>query len=541
MLTKLRTSIATRLALILLLAGLVSALCTGYVFYSYTYSKEFAQSQKQLRQLVHAVSQTAAIAAYLDDLTLAKEVVDGIAASDLVKAVVLKSTQETLSTRGIMPDEPVETLRFNLDSPFVKGETVGKLLVAPNIASIQFDAKKTAMNHVTLIAVQTFILITLIIFLLNRQLITEIKRLAKRLHSIRIGSDQRLVPTPSHKYDEIGLLTHDINHLLSSVEDNINLERSLRQEVEELENRFRDIFEQSSHGIAIVDIDGKMKLHNPSFRNIIGKPSFEKISQQDPVSFFTVFDEEKSRLESAAAEVLLTGESRAVDIKIEDSGETRWLYCLISLMTDDDKASSFEIVLQDISERRNREEKLKGQAEVDALTNLYNRGAGENKIEQLITLAETKRFAYGLFMIDLDGFKPVNDQFGHEAGDKVLIEVANRLLSSVRADDVAIRWGGDEFVIFARLTTDLLEASRIAEKLLSILREPIECELYNTVNISASIGIALYPFNADNLESLLKYADLAMYEVKSQHKNGYNYFKQPSLKTADTDNVITGF
>lgn len=96
------------------------------------------------------------------------------------------------------------------------------------------------------------------------------------MHSIRIGSDQRLVPTPSHKYDEIGLLTHDINHLLSSVEDNINLERALRQEVEELENRFRDIFEQSSHGIAIVDIDGKMKLHNPSFRNIIGKPSFEK-------------------------------------------------------------------------------------------------------------------------------------------------------------------------------------------------------------------------------------------------------------------------
>lgn len=167
MLTKLRTSIATRLALILLLAGLVSALCTGYVFYSYTYSKEFAQSQKQLRQLVHAVSQTAAIAAYLDDLTLAKEVVDGIAASDLVKAVVLKSTQETLSTRGIMPDESVETLRFNLDSPFVTGEMVGKLLVAPNIDLIQFDAKKKAMNHVTLIAVQTFILITLIIFYLT--------------------------------------------------------------------------------------------------------------------------------------------------------------------------------------------------------------------------------------------------------------------------------------------------------------------------------------------------------------------------------------
>lgn len=541
MLIKLRTSIATRLALILLLAGVVSALCTGYLFYSHTYSNEFSQSQKHLRQLVHAVSQTAAIAAYLDDLTLAKEVVEGIAASDLVKAVEIKSTQETLSTRGIMPDERVDIIRFDLNSPFVSDEMVGKLLVAPNIELIQSDAKKAAMNHVVLIAAQTFILTTLIIFLLHRQLITEIKRLAKRLHSIRIGSDQRLVPTPSHKYDEIGLLTHDINHLLSSVEDNINLERSLRQEVEELQNRFRDIFEQSSHGIAIVDIDGKMKLHNPSFKNIIGQPCFEKISKQDAISFFSVFDEEKNRLQLAAAEVLMTGESRAVDIKIDENDQTRWLYCLISVMTDDDKESSFEIVLQDISERRNREEKLKGQAEVDALTNLYNRGAGESKIEQLISVAETKRFSYGLFMIDLDGFKPVNDQYGHEAGDKVLIEVAKRLTSSVRADDITIRWGGDEFVIFARLTTDPLEASHIAEKLLSILREPIVCESGNTVNISASIGIALYPFNADNLESLLKYADLAMYEVKSEHKNSYNYFKQPSLKSSDTDNVITGF
>ncbi len=540
MLSKLRTSIATRLAFILVLAGVVSALSTGYLFYSYTYSKEFAQSQKNIRQLAYAVSQTAAIAAYLDDLTLAKEVVEGISGSDLVKGVELKSTQESLATRGTMPTL-AETMNFDLESPFSSGEIVGKLSLAPNIALIKSDAKKAAINHVILISAQTFVLTSLIIFLLNTQLITEIKRLAKRLHNIRVGSDQRLVPTQSHKYDEIGSLTHDINELLSSVEENINSERTLRLEVEELESRFRDIFEQSSHGIAIVDIDGKMKLHNPSFKNIIGEGCFQKVSRQDSISFFALFDEEQGRLESAAAEVLLKGESQAVDIKIDEGAHTRWLYCLISLMTDDEKASSFEIVLQDISERRNREEKLKGQAEIDALTNLYNRGAGENKIEQLISSADTKRNLYGLFMIDLDGFKPVNDQYGHEAGDKVLIAVANRLLSSIRAGDIAIRWGGDEFVIFARLTSDLFEASNIAEKLLAILREPIECQPETMVSISASIGISLYPFNTDNVETLLKYADLAMYEVKSQHKNGYNYFKQPVFKITDTENVITGF
>lgn len=541
MLTKLRTSIATRLAVILVMAGVASALSTGYLFYSYTSTKELEQSHKSLGQLVHAVSQTAAIAAYLDDKTLAKEVVEGVAGSDLVKAVELKSTQESLSLRGTIPADHVDVISFDLESPFATGEVVGKLIVAPNIALIQSDAKKAAINHVMLIAVQTFVLTSLILFLLNTQLITEIKRLAKRLHGIRIGSDQRLVPTRSHKYDEIGLLTRDINELLSSVEENINRERTLRLEVEELENRFKDIFEQSSHGIAIVDINGRMKLHNPSFKTIIGDDCFKKISSQESIAFFALFDEEQSRLELAAAEVLSTGESRAVDIKVVDGSHIRWLYCLISLMSDDDKESSFEIVLQDISERRNREEQLKGQAEVDALTNLYNRGAGENKIEQLIAMIDTKRNLYGLFMIDLDGFKPVNDQYGHEAGDKVLIAVANRLLSSIRADDIAIRWGGDEFVVFARLTTELREASNIAEKLLSILSEPVECQPEMMVTVSASIGIALYPFNADNVETLLKYADLAMYEVKSQHKNGYNYFKQPSFKSIEPQDVITGF
>ncbi|SFK70277.1 sensor domain-containing diguanylate cyclase [Methylophaga sulfidovorans] len=540
MLTKLRTSIATRLAFILVLAGVVSALSTGYLFYSYTYTKELAQSQKNIRQLAHAVSQTAAIAAYLDDLTLAKEVVEGVAGSDLVKAVELKSTQESLALRGTMPTM-AETMNFDLESPFSSGEVVGKLRLAPNIALIKADARKAAINHVVLISIQTAVLTALIIFLLNTQLITEIKRLARRLHNIRVGSDQRLVPTQSHKYDEIGSLTHDINELLSSVEENINSERTLRLEVEELENRFRDIFEQSSHGIAIVDTDGKMKLHNPSFKNIIGEKCFQKVSRQDSISFFVLFDEERARLESAAAEVLIKGESQAVDIKVDDEPGTRWLYCLISLMTDDEKESSFEIVLQDISERRNREEKLKGQAEIDALTNLYNRGTGESRIEQLISSADTKRNLYGLFMIDLDGFKPVNDQYGHEAGDKVLIAVANRLLSSIRAGDIAIRWGGDEFVIFARLTSDLYEASNIAEKLLAVLREPIECQPEMLVTISASIGISLYPFNTDNVETLLKYADLAMYEVKSQYKNGYNYFKPPVFKVVDTQNVITGF
>jgi len=90
---------------------------------------------------------TAAIAAYLDDLTLAKEVVEGIAGSDLVKAVELKSTQESLALRGTVPDG-AQTMKFDLESPFSSGEMVGKLNLVPNVALIKSDARKAAINHV---------------------------------------------------------------------------------------------------------------------------------------------------------------------------------------------------------------------------------------------------------------------------------------------------------------------------------------------------------------------------------------------------------
>ena len=129
-------------------------------------------------------------------------------------------------------------------------------------------------------------------------------------------------------------------------------------------------------------------------------------------------------------------------------------------------------------------------------------------------------------MIDLDSFKPINDSYGHEAGDRVLVVLADRLQSSVRADDIVIRWGGDEFLIMIRQSNQNLEASHVAKKLLTMIQKPIEISPLVEVHAGVSIGIAIFPHDSPDMDTLISYADKAMYHVKSHSKNNFIHYSQ---------------
>lgn len=158
----------------------------------------------------------------------------------------------------------------------------------------------------------------------------------------------------------------------------------------------------------------------------------------------------------------------------------------------------------------------------DALTGLYNRRYLINYLDVLTSSEETKPFA--LLYIDTNRFKPINDSYGHEIGDKVLFSLGMRLLEYCTAKCTAFRIGGDEFAVILRDFNDVTEVSAIAEKILEKLQLPISLPPYS-FTLSASIGIALYPRDAKKKDVLLRYADIAMYEVKSSdHKNDYLFF-----------------
>jgi len=177
---------------------------------------------------------------------------------------------------------------------------------------------------------------------------------------------------------------------------------------------------------------------------------------------------------------------------------------------------------QDITERKQAEERIRYMATHDALTGLPSLRLAKDRLSMALSLARRQKNLAAVMFIDLDGFKSVNDTLGHEAGDLVLKETAQRLLSCVRATDTVARIGGDEFLILATSLHCAENAAEIAGKAIHLAAQPFFCN-GRQASIGASIGIALYPTHGEDDDQLLKKADAAMYKVKVSGKNGFRF------------------
>jgi diguanylate cyclase (GGDEF)-like protein/PAS domain S-box-containing protein len=177
----------------------------------------------------------------------------------------------------------------------------------------------------------------------------------------------------------------------------------------------------------------------------------------------------------------------------------------------------------DISERKNSENQLLQLAHYDQITNLPNRVLFLDRFHQVLTNAHRHNQPVTLMYLDLDRFKEVNDTLGHDMGDILLKEVAERLMKCVRADDIVARMGGDEFTVILNNVNHQINTERITQSILNKLTEPFNLG-GEVVYISASIGISVYPANGTEVDALLKNADQAMYFAKQSGRNRYHYF-----------------
>lgn len=181
------------------------------------------------------------------------------------------------------------------------------------------------------------------------------------------------------------------------------------------------------------------------------------------------------------------------------------------------------VYAQDITERKKAEELIWKQANFDSLTSLPNRHMFHNRLEQEILKSQRSKLPLAVLLIDLDEFKEVNDALGHDQGDILLKEAAVRIASCVRESDTVARLGGDEFIILLPLHSETNHADNIAQNIIQRLTEPFHLG-NNVTYISASIGITLYPMDANDVDTVLKNADQAMYLSKQLGRNRFSYY-----------------
>jgi diguanylate cyclase (GGDEF)-like protein len=177
-------------------------------------------------------------------------------------------------------------------------------------------------------------------------------------------------------------------------------------------------------------------------------------------------------------------------------------------------------IFTDITLSKAEQESVAHHAQHDYLTNLPNRLLFGDRFNQQLAMAKRHNKKFAVIFLDLDQFKPVNDTLGHQLGDKLLITVAGRLSSLVREIDTVSRFGGDEFAILVSEVNEHQDVTTLAEKILATLNQPFLLD-GNTVNVSGSLGIAMYPDHGSDMESILGKADSAMYQAKRSGRNIY--------------------
>ena len=186
-------------------------------------------------------------------------------------------------------------------------------------------------------------------------------------------------------------------------------------------------------------------------------------------------------------------------------------------------------------EKNKADERIEYLASHDSLTNLPNRETFNSLLREAIDAAQHHDHRFAVLFIDLDRFKVINDSLGHEAGDLLLLEVADRLRDALRASDVVARLGGDEFVVILDQCGEIDDVQRISTELLAALGKPMELAGHEC-HTTASIGIAMYPANGADAQTLTKNADMAMYLAKEDGKNGYRFFSK-EVKTQSIERL----
>ncbi len=344
------------------------------------------------------------------------------------------------------------------------------------------------------------------------------------VEALKLGAADYIVKDVELKYLE--LLPTVIEKVLYNqqmAEDRQRMEAAVR----ESEERYRRLVEMSPDGIAVV-VDGKYAFVNPAGvrllsaarpEQLIGKRALDVVHPD----FHAIVRDRTRQLEAGSDSVpwieekYVRVDGKVIDVEVAG---TPFAY---------GGESGVQIIFRDITDRKQVAQRLEHLALYDTLTDLPNRTLFFDRLSQLLALAKRNSYILAVLFIDLDRFKAINDNLGHDVGDYVLKEAAARMLNCTRRADTVARMGGDEFIGICGRITAAGDAAVVAKKIIDTLTAPYRFN-GKDCTIGASVGISVYPMDGDDADTLLKKADLAMYRVKEQGKGGFAFYTEALAK-----------
>ncbi len=299
----------------------------------------------------------------------------------------------------------------------------------------------------------------------------------------------------------------------------ITAQRLEAEALHEAHERFEQIFQNAVIGMAVVSLDGRLTKVNRALCALTGYTEASLLER----TFADITHPDDLDADVAQLQRLLAGHIGSYELEkryVRADGEIVWTLLSVALVRSaDGEPVQYVGQVQDISERREVEWRLRRRAEHDAVTGLHNRARFQDDLDQQIARCRRYGEQAALLMIDLDGFKRLNDEHGHGAGDDALRHVASALTASVRESDIVARWGGDEFVILAPHI-----AGREAQTLAAQIARRLEASPLRIggrpTSVSASVGVAELGDGTVSAEDALALADAAMYEAKRAAHHG---------------------
>ncbi|MDX1592681.1 MAG: diguanylate cyclase [Gammaproteobacteria bacterium] len=282
------------------------------------------------------------------------------------------------------------------------------------------------------------------------------------------------------------------------------------------------IIDNALEGIVVTDSDGVIESVNPSFTTITGFTAAEAVGRKP--NLLKSGRHEEAFYADMWQEIRDNGSWRGEIWNRRKNGEIYPEWLTITAIRDDEGRITRMIgIFSDITQRKMTEEHLKHLAHHDVLTALPNRTLYLDRLGQQIRLAKREGKELAVLFIDLDRFKPINDRYGHNVGDGVLKEIADRLADSVRSADTVARIGGDEFTVIVGAMEHPEDAATVAEKIHEEICRPIEVQGVRH-QLGASIGVSMFPLDGEDADTLTHKADVAMYSAKASGRDGIRFY-----------------